>query len=41
MDLINDALWTVFQNHRDRNLLSVPTIARDEERHWILAQNPV
>lgn len=40
MDLIHSALWTVFQHTYDPNLLSVPSIARDAERHWVLAQSP-
>lgn len=36
----DDALRIVFQHLRHSQLLCVPSIARDPEHHWVLANRP-
>lgn len=38
--ILATALWFVFQHTANPDLLAVPSVARDEERHWVLAKSP-
>lgn len=40
MSRMQDALWLVFQHISEPNLLCLPSVARDQERHWVLSQDP-